>query len=65
MMYSDPVKGLRTIPDYNDIEKNKIVVPETAVFHIDLTSKLVTLQANGKKVDFGSELTYIVTTLCS
>ncbi|KAJ8297525.1 hypothetical protein KUTeg_024056 [Tegillarca granosa] len=65
MMYSDPVKGLRTIPDYNDLEKNKVVVPDDAVFHVDLTSKLVTLQVNGKKVDFGSELTYIVTTLCS
>ena len=59
-MYEDPIKGPRAIPDMNNIEKGKVVVPDTATFQVNAADGKVTLQSNGKKVDFGQTLVYIV-----
>lgn len=47
-MYEDPIKGPRTIPDMNDIEKGKVVVPDNATFQINVPKETVTIQSNGK-----------------
>lgn len=60
LMYEDPIKGPRTIPDMNDIEKGKVVVPDNATFQINVPKETVTIQSNGKKLDPGLTLVYIV-----
>lgn len=60
LMYEDPIKGPRTIPDMNDIEKGKVVVPDDATFQINVPKETVTIQSNGKKLDPGLTLVYIV-----
>ncbi|XP_062608750.1 leucine--tRNA ligase, cytoplasmic-like [Saccostrea cucullata] len=62
LMFEDPVRGPRTIPDMNDIEKGKVVIPDNSVFHISVPEEQVTLQSNGKKLDIGQSLVYIVNT---
>lgn len=58
LMYTDVDKNSRMIPDYNDIEKGLVAVPENSVFN--LQDNTVTLQSNGMKQDFGKKLVYIV-----
>ena len=60
VMYEDPIKGPRAIPDMNNIEKGKVVVPDNATFQVNVADGKVTIQSNGKKVDFGQTLVYIV-----
>lgn len=60
LMYEDPIKGPRTIPDMNDIEKGKVVVPDNATFQVNVPKETVTIQSNGKKLDPGLTLVYIV-----
>ena len=60
MMY-DGTEGLRTIPDLNNIEKGKVEVSDSAVFTLDVKERTVAMKTNGKSVDFGSKLVYIVT----
>ena len=59
-MYTDHDKNSRMIPDYNDIERGLIAVPENAVCM--LQSDSVILQSSGQKKDFGKKLVYIVNT---
>ncbi|XP_071120452.1 leucine--tRNA ligase, cytoplasmic-like isoform X1 [Mytilus edulis] len=58
MMYSDFDKNSRTIPDYNNIEKGLVDVPENVIFN--LTTDSVLMQTNGQKKEFGRKLFYIV-----
>lgn len=58
MMYSDFDKNSRTIPDYNNIEKGLVDVPENVMFN--LTTDSVLMQTNGQKKEFGRKLFYIV-----
>ena len=44
----------------NNIEKGKVVVPDNATFQVNVADGKVTIQSNGKKVDFGQTLVYIV-----
>lgn len=44
----------------NDIEKGKVVVPDNATFQINVPKETVTIQSNGKKLDPGLTLVYIV-----
>ena len=60
MMY-DGTEGLRTIPDLNNIEKGKVEVLDSAVFTLNVKERTVAMKLNGKSVDFGSKLVYIVT----
>jgi hypothetical protein len=60
LMYEDPVSGPRTMPDMNDIQKGKVAVPDSAQFHINVPEERVVIQSNGKKLDIGQTLVYIV-----
>lgn len=60
LMYGDPVCGPRTMPDMNDIEKGKVVVPDGAKFQINIPEEQVIIQTNGKKLDIGRTMVYIV-----
>lgn len=48
------------MPDMNDIEKGKVVVPDGAKFQINIPEEQVIIQTNGKKLDIGRTMVYIV-----
>ncbi|XP_013388845.1 leucine--tRNA ligase, cytoplasmic isoform X1 [Lingula anatina] len=60
MRYEDPNLGPRQIPVMDQPMKNKIVVPDNAVYRINLETQTVSVQENGKTVDVGSQMAYMV-----
>ena len=60
LRYEDPEVGPRKIPEFDNPEAGKIVISPSAVFHIDLEKKSVSVQENGKSINLGKQLVYLV-----
>eukprot|EP00058_Branchiostoma_floridae_P025970 XP_002611460.1 hypothetical protein BRAFLDRAFT_63907 [Branchiostoma floridae] len=60
MRFDDPNVGPRSIPVFNQPEKGKTAIPESSVFTVNLETQNVSLSENGKSVDVGRTLVYLV-----
>ncbi|XP_077984982.1 leucine--tRNA ligase, cytoplasmic-like [Glandiceps talaboti] len=59
LRHDDPELGPRQIPQFEKPEQGRSKISDSAVFHIDLEMKKVSLTENGQTVDIGSNLVYI------
>lgn len=57
--YEDPILGPRKIPAFKDYQTGKVLL-EDGIFEIDVSKIEVKLAVNGKKIDVGTNLIYIV-----
>lgn len=60
LVNEDPVKGPRTLPNINNLEKNKVNLAESAVFSVNLSAKTVSMSSNGISTDIGPQIYYFV-----
>ena len=61
LRYEDINGGPRKIPVFDaDVKSDKIELSEKDLLKIDLESKQVFLQNNGKKIELGRQMVYLV-----
>lgn len=62
MRYKDPNLGPRTIPNLEKPEDGKVTITPEATFSVNLQSKKITMKENGRTVDIGSQMVYVIHT---
>lgn len=60
LRYEDPVVGPRKMPVFGKPEEGKVVIPVGTVFHLTGERGEVELSFNGKKVNAGKQIVYMV-----
>ncbi|XP_074651829.1 leucine--tRNA ligase, cytoplasmic-like isoform X2 [Tubulanus polymorphus] len=61
LRYEDPVAGPRKMPVFEQPELGKVDISQTAAFSINTELRTVSLMENGKSVQLGDTLVYMVT----
>lgn len=60
MRFNDPLLGPRRVPVLGKEDAEKTPILHQAVFDIDLAGKQVRLTENGRTIDIGNTLVYVV-----
>ncbi|KAJ8976697.1 hypothetical protein NQ317_005914 [Molorchus minor] len=58
--YEDPILGDCKLPHFNEPTKDKIKIPVSSTFKIDVDKKKVFIVSNGITVEIGTQVTYLV-----
>lgn len=58
--YEDPIMGERTMPEFGQPLKDKILIPDNAAFEIDADSSMVFVVSNDTKHHIGRTVTYLI-----
>ncbi|KAK2170434.1 hypothetical protein LSH36_3g30089 [Paralvinella palmiformis] len=58
--YMDPIRGPRKMPVFGEIMKDKVEFSENCQTMVDLDTHTVTLEDNGKRIQVGSQVVYVV-----
>ena len=58
--FEDPLRGIRTLPNFEEILAGKVEVTSTSTFSVDLENHTVLVNEGGKCCDIGGVLTYWV-----
>lgn len=60
LRFEDPELGPRKLPQYDNPANGKVVIPSDSIFSIDTEKSEVSISSNGKKINVGDTLAYIV-----
>ncbi|KAL1506028.1 hypothetical protein ABEB36_005464 [Hypothenemus hampei] len=58
--FEDPILGPVTMPAFNEPLKGKVLIPDNAIFNVDVTNKKITIKQDQKVVEIGTQVIYLV-----
>jgi len=61
LRYSDPVLGPRKLPNFENVNDDKLLIEASDTFRVDTDSQVVTLQSDRDcSIAIGSQLVYVI-----